>query len=221
MITVNADQSTILNIIAIILIVFLCIQGFRKGLIRSILSLIGTILSYYLAWLISKSLAEYFPIITNITIDSLPELITQSDLYQNLIVNGIDRIIWFLIMFFALRIILFVLDKILKQIHEIPGIHMISGILGMLFGFIESVVWLVVLAIILETPLFNGGKELVDNSILSPVKEASTNAFSSFTTPLTMMDDISSLEENIDTFTQDQLQQLQKYLEESEGTDVD
>lgn len=221
MITVNADQSMILNIIAIILIVFLCIQGFRKGLIRSILSLIGTILSYYLAWLISKSLAEYFPIITNITIDSLPELITQSDLYQNLIVNGIDRIIWFLIMFFALRIILFVLDKILKQIHEIPGIHMISGILGMLFGFIESVVWLVVLAIILETPLFNGGKELVDHSILSPVKEASTNAFSSFTTPLTMMDDISSLEENIDTFTQDQLQQLQKYLEESEGTDVD
>lgn len=97
---------------------------------------------------------------------------------------------------------------------------MISGILGMLFGFLESIVWIVVLAILLETPLFTGGKELVDNSIVSPIKEVSTNIFSSFTTPLKLMDSVNELEDNIDSFSQDQLQQIQKYLQESEGNDV-
>lgn len=220
MITLNTNQSMILNIIAIILIALLCIQGFRKGLLRSILSLVGTILSYYLAWIISSSLAEYFPLVSSIAFENVPEVIKQTETYQNLIIHGIDRIIWFLIMFFALRIIIWILDKILKQIHEIPGIHMISGILGMLFGFLESIVWIVVLAILLETPLFTGGKELVDNSIVSPIKEVSTNIFSSFTTPLKLMDSVNELEDNIDSFSQDQLQQIQKYLQESEGNDV-
>lgn len=220
MITLNTNQTMVLNGIAIALIVFLCIQGFQRGLLRSILSLIGTITSYYLAWLISKSLSHYFPLLSSNASESIPDVLIQTDVYQNLIVNGINRIIWFLIMFFALRIIVFVLDKILKQIHEIPGIHMISSILGMLFGFIESIIWLVILAIILEAPLFTGGKEIVDNSVLSPIKEASINLFSSFTTPLNMMDTISELDENIYSFTQEQLQQLQKYLQESEGNDV-
>lgn len=209
----------ILNGIVGVLVLLLCIQGYRKGLLRSILSLVSTIASYYLAWIVSNSLASYFPIIKLETItsyvdDTLIQMTSLSDTIHTLI----NRIIWFVIMFFVLKILCFILDRILKQLHDIPVIHGISGLLGMMFGLVESLIWIIVIAIVLETPVFNGGKEVVENSIVSPIQEVSVNLFSSFAGPLTLSDTISNLEENITSFTDEQLQQLQNYLEINEDS---
>lgn len=219
MITLGQNSGMILNGIVGVLVLLLCIQGYRKGLLRSILSLVSTIASYYLAWIVSNSLASYFPIIKLETItsyvdDTLIQMTSLSDTIHTLI----NRIIWFVIMFFVLKILCFILDRILKQLHDIPVIHGISGLLGMMFGLVESLIWIIVIAIVLETPVFNGGKEVVENSIVSPIQEVSVNLFSSFAGPLTLSDTISNLEENITSFTDEQLQQLQNYLEINEDS---
>lgn len=214
MITLPENSEMILNGIVGILVLILCIQGYRKGLLRSILSFVSTIACYYIAWVVSSSLSTYFPIIQLEMITSyFDNTLLQMTSLSNSLHTLINRIIWFIIMFFVLKILCLFLDRILKQLHDIPVIHGISGLLGIVFGLTESIVWIIILAIVLETPIFTGGKEVVEHSVVSPIKEVSMNIFSSFAGPLTITDTISNLEENITSFTDEQLQQLQNYLE--------
>ena len=141
---------TILDFILIIILFFFAFAGFFFGLIRSIGSLVGTILGIIIA-------ANYFQSITDWI--GLP-----FGLGENTI-----RIIIFLLIFVIINrfvgLIFLLLNKFFNLFSIIPFLKTINRIAGLIFGFIEGGVILGVLLVFVIKFPFAG--------VLIPAIEAS------------------------------------------------
>jgi len=128
---------TILDFILLIILFFFAFAGFFFGLIRSVGSLIGTILGIVVA-------ANYFQIFANWLVD-----LGVSD--------NLARIIGFLIIFIIvsklISLVFYILNKIFNLLSIIPFLKTINRIAGLLFGLIEGGVILgVLLVFIIKFP---------------------------------------------------------------------
>ena len=104
----------------VILLAFVCMwNGYRKGLLRSLLSLAGTVASFYLAWMFSENLSSSMPLIRNTNLDPLLETLTAQ--YYTLA----NRLIYFVILFLV----------IWKNIIILQEFHKLCRILFWLFTF--------------------------------------------------------------------------------------
>ncbi len=207
MIELNESMVIILNIIAFLLAIYFVFQGFRKGFLRSVLSLVGTIVCCYLSWMLSEHLGNIFPIVQNTSTNPLIQQI-GSEIY-----TFANRIIWFVIVFIVLRIICFVLDLILQSVHKIPGVHVVSSLLGMVFGLVETVVWILLLCIFIESPIFAHGSALVNESVLGAIKDLITPISQQIFEPVIKTDAYSKIIDDIDTVSEEKIESFKTWLE--------
>ena len=110
---VNLNESMVMPVNGIvILLAFVCMwNGYRKGLLRSLLSLAGTVASFYLAWMFSENLSTSMPLIRNTNLDPLLQTLTAQ--YYTLA----NRLIYFVILFLVFRIVCMLLDFLLKVLQ--------------------------------------------------------------------------------------------------------
>lgn len=211
MIELSESMVIVLNISALLLAVYFVFQGFRKGLLRSVLSLVGTLLCFYLSWMLSEHIGNTFPILKNTSTDILIQQMS-SEIYA-----FANRVIWFVIVFIVLRIICFVLDLMLQSIHKIPGVHFVSSILGMLFGFIETIVWILLLCIFIESPIFSHGSTVVDESVLGAIKDMVIPISNQIFEPVIKTDAYSKIIDNIDSMSEEKIEDIKAWLESQES----
>lgn len=161
----------IIDIFALATIVFFAILGWRRGIIKTIVSLLGIIIVFYLSFILKNPLAEWLSL-------NFPFFEFWGDFKGVTILNVI---IYQLVAFYLVFLILFtgyiiivklssLFEKILKA-TIILGIP--SRILGFIAGILEGVVISVVLLQILSLPLFNidyvrtsNVRKKVNNSII-------------------------------------------------------
>ncbi len=210
MITLNETWIMPINLIALLLTIFFAVEGFKRGFLRSVLSLIGTIASFYLGWILSDNMSLAFPLVHNTSSSELLQQMSEQ------IYTFANRIIWFIILFLFFRLICLILDLLLKSLHSIPGYHYLSCILGMVFGFIETVFWILILCVFLECPLFSGGSVVVESSVLGTVEDIVTPISEDFFEPVINSNAFSKLGNNIDSMSEDKIQEIKDWLE-SEG----
>lgn len=211
MIELNESIVIVLNLCALLLAIYFIFQGFRKGILRSLLSLVGTILCFYLSWMLSEHIGNAFPLIQNTSTDILIQQMSGE------IYTFANRVIWFVIVFIILRIICFVLDFILKSIHKIPGVHFVSSILGMLFGLVETVVWILLLCIFIESPIFAHGSKMVDESVLGAIKDLVTPISQQLFEPVIKTDAYSKIIDDINSISEDKIENIKTWLEGQES----
>ena len=194
----------------VILVAFVCMwNGYRKGLLRSLLSLIGTIASFYLAWMFSENLSTSMPLIKNTSQDPLMQAFTAQ--YYTLA----NRLIYFVILFLVFRIICMLLDFLLKVLQTMPGYHFVSSVLGMILGLIQTCIWCLLMCVVLESPIFQHGSLIVNETILSPIKETSTLVFTSFTLPLQQADMLSEMLQEVEQ-NKNNLEEFQQFFTQGE-----
>lgn len=198
------------NGIALAIVIVLMILGYKKGLARSILSLAGTALSFYIAWLLSGPLSRQIALYKS----DLNDFTTA--LFSGITSAFINRILWFLICFLILRFVVFLLDKVLKGIHKIPGIHKIGGILGAAFGAVEAVIWMLVICVILETPLFSNGALIIQKSALGIVRDKSAELFTTFASPVIGSDMYNEMKTNVEEISEEQVNAFEQWLIEND-----
>lgn len=206
MINLNESMIMPMNGIALAICIALMILGYKKGFARSVLSLIGSIFAFYAAWLLSDPLSRH------ITLYQTDQNDIASVLFSTFGSYFINRILWFLICFALLRIIVFLLDKVLKGLHEIPGLHMIGGISGAILGAVETVIWLLVLCVMLETPFFSNGSLIVNQSVLGIVRDKTSEVFTSFATPVIGSDMFSQMKESVEQISEEQVDAFEQWL---------
>lgn len=208
---VNLNESMIMpvNGIVILLAVVCMWNGYRKGLLRSLLSLVGTIASFYLAWLFSENLSISMPLIKNTSQDPLMQAFTTQ--YYTLA----NRLIYFVILFLVFRIVCMLLDFLLKVLQTMPGYHFVSSVLGMILGLIQTCVWCLLMCVVLESPVFHHGSMIVNESILSPIKETSTLVFTSFTLPIQQADMLSEMLQEVEQ-NKNHLEEFQQFFSQGE-----
>lgn len=162
----------IVDIVILILLLFGAIGGFKAGVIKKLTDFLGMfaiiILSFYLKNNLSTLMYENLPFF------SFGGLIKGVEAINILLYELIAFLIIFVALLFILKTLLMVtglIEKILKAtiILSIP-----SKILGIFVGIIESYVYIFIVLVILNLPLFN----------ISYVKESETANFMINNTPV-------------------------------------
>jgi membrane protein required for colicin V production len=134
---INAQSiSTVLDIIFLVIIVVCVIDGYRQGFVKSLLSLIISVLAPVIAYLITSSLWNKF-----------------SDAVAPMAVDTGEFLTAF-IPFTVLMIIIIIGAKILLKtagfLNKVPVVGVLNRILGMLFGLVGAVVIIFILATLYE-----------------------------------------------------------------------
>lgn len=137
-----------MNIVDAVLIVILIIgilDGFRLGAIRSIVGFFGTILVFFLSWVLKTPLA-------NVLIKTLPQLGGNSAI-SVLIYHILAFIILFIIFSIIYRVILKLSNVVEKVMDATVILGFVSRVIGGVFGFIKMYVFLFIVLFILS--IFN------------------------------------------------------------------
>lgn len=187
----------VLDIILIALIAFGAFRGYKKGLVGVVVGFVSLILSIILAFAFQSVVADA---LYNSGIgDSLKEVVqdniqtmidngenVEDSFYGNIINSTIteDKVeqageivtmfvmkgVSFILIFFAVRLICYILQMILNIVFNLPILSSINQIGGIAVGVLSTLikVWilLAILSFITPLPMFNGIAEYIDNTLL-------------------------------------------------------
>lgn len=209
MFKVTQDWQMPVNILVLIVFVFCIARGWRKGFLRSVLSLCSMFLSVWLAWSTEEIFAS--------RISLLPEnRLSKTNLFGvDAIYAFFNQMIWFLILFAVFRILFFLLDRILKRLHSVAGIRQISEILGGVFGGIQAVLWCLVFCVIFSTPLFANGSLAIDGTVLGLIRDAGESAGIDPAVPALTGNAFSSAQNGMKKLTEKERKFMEQWLNEN------
>lgn len=149
-----------MNILIFVIIAFFTIRAFYKGFLILFLETVSLIVALIVAGLLAKPLALALPLYF------LDEVLLNLPIIGELFSVQINTFIWFIILFISISIVLWLLRPIFHVVGKIPVLKGINRILGLGFGLIQSIVLLWVLSLILLTPMFKNGQDVIQNSAL-------------------------------------------------------
>ncbi len=135
----------LVDAILIVLLIIGIIDGFRLGAVRSIVGFFGTILVFFLSWVLKSPLAE-------VLIKTLPQLGGNSAI-SVLIYHIISFIVLLIIFSLIYRVILKLTNVVEKVMDATIILGFISKIIGGVFGFIKMYIFLFIVLFILS--IFN------------------------------------------------------------------
>ena len=145
---------TIIDWLIIGVVLLFAIIGYFKGLVATVLSLVGTLLAFFISFRFFKPLGDWLSSHFGWTTGP---------------VHFIVFIISYLILFIGVQLIFKLINRALRIITELPIISLANRILGMAFGIIQGVLVAVVLLFVLSKfPLNSYLTTATDNSFLAP-----------------------------------------------------
>ena len=184
-------------------------QGYNTGILRRLIGLVGSIISYWIAWILCGVFAKYINII------SVKSLGLSGTPFEAIAKTYVNQIAWFILLFLVLRILFFVVDRIAKGVHKVPGLHAVSALLGAAFGVLEAFVWMVVITVLLHTPLFKNGSYIVENSLIKQVNQVTEMVAKDYLGPLFSSEGFSKMEEDTKSLTDLQRNAVENWLKEN------
>ncbi len=143
----------IVDVVIILLLALGAVLGFKKGAIRTLVSFVGLILAFVIAYIFKTPLANFF-------YDVLP-FVSFGGLFKG--ISAINILLYEMLAFFIILSILLVVVKILTfaagTIEKVLKATIILGIpskiLGIFVGLIEGSIYAFVFVYIVSFPLFN------------------------------------------------------------------
>ncbi len=165
MINIPEQYILYINIAVIALLLIELFLGYKKGFLEMGITAVRFILAFLGSRFLAPILAKAFTIWPqNWTIKALPEAM------QGLFLEVANKVSWYVLIFVVCLILLFVLIHALKEVKDIPVLKQINGILGAALSLIVSLIIITLVTFVLSTPIFKNGNEVIDNSVLKPMK---------------------------------------------------
>lgn len=167
MISIPENSELYFNLGLIGFYVLMMIAGYRKGFFRAVVAFCGNLLSLFVAFRYCTLADQYFRL--------WPSAWTpfQNTLAADTIYRYFNEVAWFVLIFAVLKLLFYILEKLIAGIQKIPVISEISGLLGALLGACSATIWVLVICVILSTPLFSNGSDVLQKTWLGKVQEAS------------------------------------------------
>lgn len=209
MFTLQENWAIYFSAFVVIFFILKAAQGYNTGILRRLIGLVGSIISYWIAWILCGVFAKYINII------SVTSLGLSGTPFEAIAKTYVNQIAWFILLFLVLRILFFVVDRIAKGVHKVPGLHAISAILGAAFGVLEAFVWMVVITVLLHTPLFKNGSYIVENSFIKQVNQVTEMIAKDYLGPLFSSEGFSKMEEGTKSLTDLQRNAVENWLKEN------
>lgn len=209
MLTLQENWAIYFSAFVVIFFILKAAQGYNTGILRRLIGLVGSIISYWIAWILCGVFAKYINII------SVKSLGLSGTPFEAIAKTYVNQIAWFILLFLVLRILFFVVDRIAKGVHKVPGLHAVSALLGAAFGVLEAFVWMVVITVLLHTPLFKNGSYIVENSLIKQVNQVTEMVAKDYLGPLFSSEGFSKMEEDTKSLTDLQRNAVENWLKEN------
>ena len=209
MFTLQENWAIYVSAFVVLFFVLKAAQGYNTGILRRLIGLVGSIISYWIAWILCGVFAKYINII------SVKSLGLAGTPFEAIAKTYVNQIAWFILLFLVLRILFFVVDRIAKGVHKVPGLHAVSALLGAAFGVLEAFVWMVVITVLLHTPLFKNGSYIVENSLIKQVNQVTEMVAKDYLGPLFSSEGFSKIGEDTKSLTDLQRNAVEKWLKEN------
>ena len=209
MFTLHENWAIYFSAFVVIFFVLKAAQGYNTGILRRLIGLVGSIISYWIAWILCGVFAKYIHII------SVKSLGLSGTPFEAVAKTYVNQIAWFIVLFLVLRILFFMVDRIAKGVHKVPGLHAVSALLGAAFGVLEAFVWMVVITVLLHTPLFKNGSYIVENSLIKQVNQVTEMVAKDYLGPLFSSEGFSKIGEDTKSLTDLQRNAVENWLKEN------
>ncbi|MBR0138153.1 MAG: CvpA family protein [Erysipelotrichaceae bacterium] len=169
MIKIPENLFPIINIIAIVLVVFTLYSGYKKGALWQVLRILGIGLVIVLAWIVSPGFAGLIKIYPKKWMP-FGESFLADTFYDKF-----NQIAWFVVILIVGLIVLFFLMKpLLDMITDLPILKGLNGTIGAILSLIPVYIILVLVSYLLSTAIFFNGKDAVDRTVLKYIKSSSS-----------------------------------------------
>ena len=209
MFTLQENWAIYFSAFVVIFFILKAAQGYNTGILRRLIGLVGSIISYWIAWILCGVFAKYINII------SVKSLGLSGTPFEAVAKTYVNQIAWFILLFLVLRILFFMVDRIAKGVHKVPGLHAVSALLGAAFGILEAFVWMVVITVLLHTPLFKNGSYIVENSLIKQVNQVTELVAKDYLGPLFSSEGFSKIGEDTKSLTDLQRNAVENWLKEN------
>ena len=209
MFTLQENWAIYFSAFVVIFFVLKAAQGYNTGILRRLIGLVGSVISYWIAWILCGVFAKYINIV------SAKSLGISGTPFEAIAKTYVNQIAWFILLFLVLRILFFVVDRIAKGVHKVPGVHAVSALLGAAFGILEAFVWMVVITVLLHTPLFKNGSYIVENSLIKQVNQVTELVAKDYLGPLFSSEGFSKIGEDTKSLTDLQRNAVENWLKEN------
>lgn len=209
MFTLQENWAIYFSAFVVIFFILKAAQGYNTGILRRLIGLVGSVISYWIAWILCGVFAKYINIV------SVKSLGISGTPFEAIAKTYVNQIAWFILLFLVLRILFFVVDRIAKSVHKVPGLHAVSALLGAAFGILEAFVWMVVITVLLHTPLFKNGSYIVENSLIKQVNQVTELVAKDYLGPLFSSEGFSKIGEDTKSLTDLQRNAVENWLKEN------
>ena len=209
MFTLQENWAIYFSAFVVIFFILKAAQGYNTGILRRLIGLVGSVISYWIAWILCGVFAKYINIV------SVKSLGISGTPFEVIAKTYVNQIAWFILLFLVLRMLFFVVDRIAKGVHKVPGLHAVSALLGAAFGILEAFVWMVVITVLLHTPLFKNGSYIVENSLIKQVNQVTELVAKDYLGPLFSSEGFSKIGEDTKSLTDLQRNAVENWLKEN------
>ena len=209
MFTLQENWAIYFSAFVVIFFILKAAQGYNTGILRRLIGLVGSVISYWIAWILCGVFAKYINIV------SVKSLGISGTPFEAIAKTYVNQIAWFILLFLLLRMLFFVVDRIAKGVHKVPGLHAVSALLGSAFGVLEAFVWMVVITVLLHTPLFKNGSYIVENSLIKQVNQVTELVAKDYLGPLFSSEGFSKIGEDTKSLTDLQRNAVENWLKEN------
>lgn len=172
----SIPSNCFIYINALIVLIYLTfiIIGYKKGFLFELISLIYTAVSIVISWFLAPVFAGMFPIVI------LSNMNVEAQLVSKLInIDAISNtVIYFVAIFFILRLFYFLITLLLKGMNKLPVIGKFNKILGGLFGIVNATFVTIMFSMLLNLPIIDNAVEVRNNTFFKYISEYSNTALS-------------------------------------------
>lgn len=169
---IESSVIVTINIVIILLFLWTIFKGFMDGFVATLLSLIASVLLFFIAWPISKYLAQYVSLYQYQGNTAIPNVI------NSFIKQNINQILWYILIIIFGNLTVKIMIKITKSINKTFIVGTVNQILGLVLGFLITVVYAAVIGFILNSGIFKNGNEVIEKTVIKlyaiPVKIGTT-----------------------------------------------
>lgn len=150
--------------VAVVLLLFLW-SGYRRGFLMKLLDCFSTVILAFLSWFLSGWIAPYLKLVPKAAV-TIPQPDIAASLYASM-----NRVCVFAVLFLCVWLAVMIAKPLFKTISALPILQGINRLLGLIFGVFQTILVLMIVVFIMQTPLFANGDYVIRNSYLKTVAQ--------------------------------------------------
>ena len=156
---IPSTYFTYVNIGIIVLYALMMLISFKNGFLYGFLELAYTALSIAAAFFLAPVLSSMLPLVTLEKIGIKDPTFGLVDIEPIL-----NTVIYFILIVLLLKLVGIFITPLFKNVSKIPVIGFFNRILGLVLGFVNATIIILVLGMMLNTPLFKNGQQIKEET---------------------------------------------------------